>query len=451
MKGFGAVVTGTLIAGDIGEGDELELLPAHLPVRVRGAQVHGQSVTRAQAGQRTAVNLGGIDVSRIERGMTLAPAGRLRPTQIIDAELSVLPSASRSLRSRARVRVHIGAIEVLGRVRVLDETGELAAGRSGLVQLRLDSPVVALHGDRFIVRAYSPPETIAGGIVLDPFASKHRGKQLGAARERLRSLMTADRQNKFTTFVELAGDSGLKPQDLTALTGWTTDLVSEVISEALNDKTVVEAGGVTLAPDTFARLSRHVVEELENHHKREPLSKGMLRETLRERTFAHLPSELFVSVLSDLELKGAVVSERDTVRVRDHSVDLSEKDTKLRESLEQIYLAAGVAAPSLDEAMTRGGITAAERVHGRKILQLLIDAHKLVRVQGDMFMHANAVADLKAKLLDFAAKNEPDRLIEVAEFKDLAGVSRKYAIPLLEYFDRERVTQRAGDKRLILK
>src|ERR1041385_8030500 len=176
MKGFGSVVTGTLISGKITEGDELELLPARLNVRVRGLQVHNKPVHEAHAGQRTAVNLAGVDTAQIERGMVLAPAARLRPTQVVDVWIDMLPSASRALRSRSRVRFHIGAAEVLGRVRVLEESSQIAAGQGGLAQLRLEAPVVALHGDRFILRSYSPAETIAGGVILDPFAVKHRGR-----------------------------------------------------------------------------------------------------------------------------------------------------------------------------------------------------------------------------------------------------------------------------------
>src|SRR5215813_10008849 len=170
MKGFGAVVTGTLVSGEIAEGDELELLPRGMNVRVRGTQVHGRTVAKATAGQRTAVNLAGVDVAQLERGMVLAPVGRLRPTQIVDAWIDVLPGASRAVRSRSRIRFHAGAAEVLGRVRVLEAAGEISPGRGGLAQLRLEAPLVALHGDRFIIRRYSPAATIAGGTVVDPFA-----------------------------------------------------------------------------------------------------------------------------------------------------------------------------------------------------------------------------------------------------------------------------------------
>ncbi|HJS24134.1 MAG TPA: selenocysteine-specific translation elongation factor [Pyrinomonadaceae bacterium] len=451
MKGFGAVVTGTLISGKINEGDELELLPSQTNVRVRGLQVHNKSVHEAHAGQRTAVNLAGVDTSQIERGMVLGPAGRLRPTQVVDVWIDVLPNASRAVRSRSRVRLHIGAAEVLGRVRVLEGSSQIAAGSSGLAQLRLEVPVVALHGDRFILRSYSPAETIAGGVILDPFASKHRARDLERARELLRLLMHEERAVKFAAFVRAAGDRGLRLGDLAATTGWTNEILNSVAATVRAEGSVLEVGGIYLARENVDRLSSAVLEELDRHHKREPLARGMLRETLREKVFTHSAPELFAGVIARLEAGGKVVSEKDIVRLSRHSVGLSEQDAALSKRIEQIYLAAGVEAPSVDEVMTRANVSATQRAQARKILQLLIDGRKLVRIQGEMFMHAQVVQNLKTRLLTYASQHEPERLIDVAAFKDLAGVSRKYAIPLLEFFDREQVTRRAGDKRLILK
>ena len=451
MKGFGAVVTGTLISGKITEGDELELLPSQTNVRVRGLQVHNKSVHEAHAGQRTAVNLAGVDTSQIERGMVLAAAGRLRPTQIVDVWIDVLPGASRAVRSRSRVRFHIGAAEVLGRVRVLEGSSQIAAGSGGLAQLRLEAPVVAVHGDRFILRSYSPAETIAGGVTLDPFASKHRARDLERARELLRLMMHGERAVKFGAFVRVAGDRGLRLADLAAATGWTNDVLNSGATSVRAEGSVLEVGGVYLARESVERLSSAVLEELERHHKREPLARGMLRETLREKVFTHASTELFAGVIARLEVEGKVVSEKDIVRLSQHSVGLSERDAELSKRIEQLYLAAGVEAPSVDEVMTRANVSSSQRTQARKILQLLIDDRKLVRIQGEMFMHANVVNDLKTKLHTYASQHEPERLIDVAAFKDLAGVSRKYAIPLLEYFDREQITRRAGDKRLILK
>ncbi|HEX7296347.1 MAG TPA: SelB C-terminal domain-containing protein, partial [Pyrinomonadaceae bacterium] len=451
MKGFGAVVTGTLISGEIGETDELELLPSGIHVRVRGTQVHGKAVAKAESGQRTAVNLSGIDVSQIERGMVLTAPRRLRPTQIIDARLSVLPTASRALRSRARVRVHAGTAEVLARVRVLEESGEIPIGKSGLVQLRLEAPVVALHNDHFVIRSYSPQETIAGGVVLHPFAIKHRGKDLSRTRRLLEQLDESDRQRKFQAFVEFSGNRGIRLTDLAAATGWSDEVLERTSADARSAPSSIGAAGVFLSAEIFKSYCDQAREELERFHKREPLARGLLRETLREKVFAHAAPEIFASVIAALESQKVLVSDKETVRAASHSVDLSEQDQGLRQKFEETYRKAGVEAPSIEELMTQAAVPAAQRAHARKVLQLLIDGGKIVRVQGDMLMDAAALEGLKQKLQKYGATNEPDRLIDVAAFKELAGVSRKYAIPLLEYFDRARVTRRAGDKRIILK
>jgi selenocysteine-specific elongation factor len=449
MKGFGAVVTGTLIAGEIAEGSELELLPAAVRVRVRGLQVHGAAVNHALAGQRTAVNLGGVDAAAIERGMVLAAAGCLQTTQIIDARLEMLKTAPRALRSRARVRVHLGAAELLARVRILEPGGEIPPGANGMAQLRFELPVVAVHGDRFVVRSYSPSQTIAGGEVLDPFANKHRGRDLPDAVLRLESLIKSDRRGKVAVFIQLAGIAGLTKRDLVARTGWVDDVVDAALAEAQADGAIVEAEGIFLAPTAFASLKDLVRTALDEHHRREPLARGLSRETLRERHFAHAAPELFRAVIADLEKTGDVFAEKDTIRARTHSRELSPADAQLRNRLEQIYEAAGLEAPTLDQALADSGSTPGARAHARKVLQLLIDAGLLVQVQPQLFFHRPALDKLIARLRAYAGQH-PERSIDVAAFKELAGVSRKYAIPLLEFMDREHVTRREGDRRVIL-
>jgi selenocysteine-specific elongation factor len=455
MKGFGVVVTGTLVAGEIAAGYEFELLPIGRRVRARGVQVHGTSVTRAQSGQRTAVNLAGVEMSEIERGMTLAPIGRLLPTQIIDVQLSVLPTAPRAIRTRARLRVHLGSAEVLARVRVLNNRGEIPPGSADFAQLRFESPVVALHDERFIIRSYSPAETIAGGLVLDPQATKHRGRELVNTQERLRALLDSGRARKLAVFVAAAGGHGLRLADIAARTGWNDEVVSQVAKLAQEvtvpgeAAAIREAEGVLVSTENFERLSRITVEAVKLHHQREPLARGLARETLRERHFAHAAPEIFRAVITRLERDGAVVAEKDIVRAREHGQELSAADEELREKIAHAYEKAALEAPTLDQALVEARIPAAQRTHARKILQLLLDSGTLVRVQGEMFFHARAIEHLKELLRAFAAEHEPDRLIDVPKFKNLAGVSRKYAIPLLEFFDRERVTVRAGDKRVI--
>jgi selenocysteine-specific elongation factor len=251
--------------------------------------------------------------------------------------------------------------------------------------------------------------------------------------------------------VRAARDRGLRLSDLAAATGWTNEVLEAVAAEARTQGAVIEVGGVYLAPESFNLFTGAVVLMLEQHHKREPLARGMLRETLREKVFAYTFPEVFAGVIARLEADGKVVSEKDIVRLSEHSVGLSEQDVALSKRIEDVYRAAGVEAPSLDEAMTKANVPTAQRGQARKLLQLLLDEKKLVRIQGDMFMHSQVIDDLKSKLQTYGSQHEPDRLIDVAAFKDLAGVSRKYAIPLLEYFDLTQVTRRAGDKRLVLK
>ena len=446
MRGFGAVVTGTLIAGEIAEGDELELLPSAMRVRVRGVQVHGSQVERAHAGQRTAINLSGMDAAAIERGMVLAPAARLRPTQAIDARVRLLREAPRTLRSRQRLRVHIGAAEVLARVRVLEPGGEIKPGQNGFVQLRTEAPIVGVLGDRFILRSYSPQVTIGGGLILDAFPPKPRSREMAAARARLNSFSEGDRPQQLAAFVTAAERSGLRRADLAARTGWRDEVIDEATRRALAANAIVDADGVLLGRGPFDELKRLVLGEVATHHQREPLLRGLAKEILRERFFAHAPVELFRGVLANLEKDGLLVGEREIVRLREHTRELSNEDSGLRDRLEKVYRDAGLAAPNLSEALASSG---ASEKQGRKILQLLIDSGMLVKVHGEMFFHRAALDDLTRKLREHGAK-QAGRGIDVAAFKELAGISRKYAIPLLEYLDRQRVTRREGDRRIIL-
>jgi selenocysteine-specific elongation factor len=451
MRGFGAVVTGTLVAGEIREGDEVEILPVGLRARVRGVQVHNRNVEKAEAGQRTAINLSGVEAAQLERGMTLAPVGRLQPTQSIDAQAEVLPHAARGLRSRQRVRVAIGAAEVLARVVALEETGEIAAGASGFAQLRFEAPIAAVLDERFIIRTYSPPHTIAGGRVLDAAATKHRGREARReARARLAALMNAGDAARVKIYVEAADERGLRRSEIAARTGWRDEILDAALRDSLARKELIEAEGVLIGRESFTNLTRAMIEAVENYHRREPLARGLLRETLREQVFARVPPEIFRAALADAEARGKIVAERDVVRSASHKVALSVSDEELKKQLEEIYRAAALEILTFDEALTRAALaTPPARAHGRKLLQMLLDERTLVRVSGEMLAARAAIDDLIKMLRDYAAQNGA-RAIDVPKFKELTGVSRKYAIPLLEYLDRERVTRRAGDQRQIL-
>lgn len=448
MKGFGAVVTGTLIAGEINEGDELELLPIATRVRVRGIQVHGASVKAAAAGQRTAINLGGIEANALARGLVLAPSGRLRPTQVIDASVQLLKSTPRGLRSRQRVRVHLGAAEVLARVRVLEDNGEITAGAQGYTQLRFETPIVGVLGDRFIVRAYSPQVTIGGGVILDPFAAKHRAREFGEVRTALDNLSRGDHVARVAQFVNSAGIAGLRREDVAARTAWRDEVIASALDGATKGGSILNIEETFVARTGFDELADKVVAEITAHHKREPLARGLSKEILREHLFAGVAPDAFRAMLIECEKRGAIVAEKEIVRLRDHTRELSADDERARDLLERTYQAAGVAPPSIAEAFAKAGLNSSAQ-HARKILQLLIDSGALVKVHGEMLFHRAALDELTKKLHAHADK-AADRAIDVSAFKDLAGISRKYAIPLLEHFDRTRVTRREGEKRIVL-
>ena len=454
VKGFGAVVTGTLIAGEINEADELEILPLKRKVRVRGLQTHGTSVKIARAGQRAAVNLGGVEHQEIARGMVLAEKDVLRPTQIFDAEIEVLKDAKKSVKSRQRVRVHIGTIEALARVQVLDEANEIAPGEKNFVQLRLETFVVAVPNERFIIRSYSPQMTIAGGRVLDNAVNKHRRKDVENIRKRLRNYIAAEAQNdrakQLKLILETAGERGATRKDLQARTGWRDEILKKTIAENVEQKSIVEAESFYVADAPFENLKTKTLAQIENQHRREPLARGISRETLREKIFASLAPEIFKTTLVRLERENKIVAEKDHLRLAAHNLELSAEEELLREKLRVIYRTAKLEVPKLEDALSAAiGGAKSDVIHARKIFQLLLNSGEIVKISEEFYFIKPEIENLTTKIRAFAS-GSADRLIDVAKFKDIAGISRKYAIPLLEFFDRERITRRAGDKRLIL-
>ncbi len=446
VRGFGAVVTGTLASGRISEGDELELLPDRKAVRVRGLQSHGKSVCSVNAGQRAAVNLGGIDHSEISRGMILSNRGILRPTQIFDAEVEVVESTKRPLRSRQRVRVHIGTVEVLARVQVLNTDGEIKSGKRDLAQFRLETPVVGIVGERFIVRSYSPQITIAGGKILNPFAAKHRRKDIPEVRQSLNLLNDAANNYEISMqFIDAAGEDGISFADLQARTGWCSEIALKAVTANLEKGIVVAAEGRFIAASCFDGLKSKTLKEIESHHRKEPLSKGIARVTLRKKH----AQELFNAVIDDLLREKKIDVIADLIAIHSHEQKLTDDEQKLKKKLLQSMADSGLEPPKLDELLHTAALGLnLTRENARKIFQLLVNSGEAVKVSEEFYFARSVIDDLTANILVFAAASS-DRLIDVAAFKQIAQISRKYAIPLLEYFDREKITIRSGDKRII--
>lgn len=447
VKGFGAVVTGTLATGEIAETTEFELLPIRKKVRVRGVQTHGKSVKKAFAGQRTAVNLGGIDYTEIERGMVLCEPNILRPNQIFDAEIEVLKSAKTSLKTRQRVRIHLGTQEVLARIQILNSDNEILQGEKDFVQIRLESEAVTIPNERFIIRQYSPQITIAGGKILDNEAQKHRRKDIENVRKHLENLLKADKVQQVKLLLETAGEKGLSFADLQARTAWRSEILQKAIADNVEKKAVIMADKIFIARTPFENLKAKTIAEIENFHKKEPLAKGILRETLREKIFAHLPVEVFRKVV---ENSVEIVAEKDFIRLATHTHELTHEEKLISERILRIYSTAKLEVPTLEVVLNQAiSGTKANSQTARKVFQLFLNKGEILKVTDEFYFSAVEISALIKQLKGFAEKTD-DRLIDVPTFKDIAKISRKYAIPLLEYFDRERITRRSGDKRLIL-
>jgi selenocysteine-specific elongation factor len=465
IKGFGTVVTGTLIAGRIRAGDELDVLP---PIsisgsssgarRARGLQVHGKSTQEALAGERVAVNLQGIDLAEVERGQTLAPAGRLRASSMLDARLRLLKSAPRGLRSRSRVRLHIGAAEVLARVVLLGPPGqaaELAPGASCFAQLRLETPTVALPGDHFILRAYSPMVTIGGGVVIDSLPRKHRLREAAQSAAWLEKLEVADEIERIALLVEMAGERGMDHDEIAARSGSSDEVIkraAEAITKSRRAVTASQNPKTALTPlvarAAFEELAGRVRATLKDFHRKSPLESGMGREEIREKIFAHLSADIFRAVIGNLVERNEVVAEKDLLRLSSHRVALSAEEQAAKDRLAALFAEAGLQPMALEDAIAQTvAQTGVDAARAQRFAQMLINSGELVRVASLIF-HRGAVDGLRVTLRKFKA--EHGSKMDVNAFKDLTGLTRKYAIPLLEYLDLQRVTRRSGDVREIL-
>jgi selenocysteine-specific elongation factor len=452
MKGFGTVVTGTLASGEIPEGSELELMPSGRKVRVRGLQTHSRSVTKVHCGQRVAVNLGRIDQADVSRGMMLIDPGTLRPTQMFDAEIEVLTGAPKPLRSRGRVRVHIGTAEELARVYVLNAAGEIAPGETSFAQVRLETSVIAVSGERFIIRSYSPQVTIAGGTVIDTYPPKHRRKDLPDVTRRLADLVAAkgDLLTEVRIRIRGAGGSALTFADLQAMTGSVAETLRKAIDMALAEKAIIDAGGCYVSRAALGELAGATEKAIKDFHRREPLAKGISREALRERTMAHVPEGVFEAVLSNMRSTSKIALDRDTVRLATHRTELSKEEAGVMEKLRSIFENAGLEVPKLEDALATAVSGTSYGVHqARRFFQLFLDSGEILKVSDEFFFRRDVIDQLVDRVRQFAEKGK-DRGIDVPKFKEIARVSRKYAIPLLEYFDREKVTQRVGEGRIVL-
>ena len=448
MKGFGAVVTGTLIAGTVEKEAEVEIFPVGQRARVRGIEVYNAPADRATAGQRTALNLAGIEARQISRGMVLAAPGLFQPTTSLDCTLTLLPTA-RPLKNHAQVHFHCGTTEMLARA-VLLEGKEMRPGATGFVQLRLSEPGLFVPGDRFIIRQFSPVTTIGGGGILDNAPPKHRaGDQ--ATIESLRVLDRGEPEARLELLTKWAGEA--TPAALAARTGWKPAGILKVAKSLESQKRLVLLGqppSLLVHAAHFARLAKFLLEQVEKFHAANPLVAGLDKEDLRAKLgtggVAHsIPSPtLLNALLQSLTAQGKIDVQGEIVRLGGRSIQLSVEEIAARDQIAAAFEKAGLAVPTAEEILANLRL---DRPRAEKLLRILLKDNVLHKVTEDLIFHQSALRGLREILARRKAQNNR---LGVTDFKEITGLSRKYAIPLLEYLDRERVTRREGNERIIL-
>jgi selenocysteine-specific elongation factor len=443
MRGFGTVVTGTLFSGAIRVEDRVEIYPKGIAVRVRGLQVHNENVPQAVAGQRTAINLQGIEKVELERGDVLGRPGEFVPTFMLDALLQHLPDAPRPLRHRARLRLHLGTSEIMGRVILLDRD-ELAAGEEAYVQFRLEKPAIVLPRDRFVIRSYSPVQTIGGGMLLDVQPAKHRRGQAGLA-SHFQLLAERGPEEIFAHHLKQATHQGLRLSEFlprTELAESRLRQIAAALQRAGRIRAVNAEMGWYLHANAFDTLAKELRGHLETFHRQNPLKPNLSIEELRAR-IRGLGERVCLLALEQLRHQGEVMVERDRVRLATHQVALDDTRERLLNELEAEFLAAGFQPPRVEEVF---GKLRMGKGHDKELLQVLVDQGRAVRLKDNVIFHRSNLEKVESLLVQYLRNH---REITPIEFKDLLGVSRKYAIPLLEYFDSQKITMRVGDKRIL--
>ena len=440
MKGFGAVVTGTLIAGTIRREQELELHPAGKRVRTRGIQVHGAATDEAHAGERTALNLAGVAVEELARGMMLALPGTLEPTRQIDVRLQLLPGA-KPLRHLSRVHLHCFASETIAQVRLL-ESRQLEPGHSMLAQLRPAEPLLLTPGDRFIIRQFSPVVTIGGGVVLDSFPLRRSARQVESTRDFLTKLEQASPVDALLLRVERRERSGLARDAAAKESGRPRAQIDTDSQKLIDAGRVLAAGDLLLSRTAALEAAKKLLAGLEAFHKANPLVAGIAKETLREKL--DLSEAVFSFLLTQLSAGKKIEIHGEQVRLAGRGVTMSADEERARKTIEQAFLSTGLKVPLLKDVLSSLSI---DHVRSQKIVTLLLREGVLVKLGDELVFHRSALESLRALI---AAEKKRSSKIDVGRFKDLLGVTRKHAIPLLEYLDRERITRRLGDVREIL-
>lgn len=438
MTGFGTVVTGTLISGTLKIGDSARILPKGINTRVRGIQVHGKKQDEAQAGNRVAVNLVGIELSDIERGDVLLSPGYLQSSTALDVSITVPSEVSKPLTTRSRVRLHIGTAEVLGRAIVLGGQS-IEPGQRGFAQFRLESPVAAARGDRFVLRLYSPMIILGGGSILDPVATKHRISDKDVI-DRLQRKLKGDPVDIIEDILAIH-ETGLVAEEVARIVELPLDEAKAALDQLIEDQRVIRSANRFLHKVTAESMISRAKSIVATYLETNPMKFGMPKEELRRSLGRAIDSKGYAALLGLVETAGDLQVADADITLPGHVPAPGDKERQLVETIEQRYLDSGANPPLISELEAEYGSIA------KDITALLLQTGELIKVDVDLLFHRQVMQSAENVLREYLTQREQ---ITVAEFRDLISSSRKYTVPLLEYFDKIKVTKRMGDKRTLI-
>ncbi len=446
MKGFGTVITGTLISGKIEVGEQIMIYPSGITSKVRGLQVHNESMTMAEVGQRTAINFQGLEKAAIARGEVVGRPGTLESSYMVDVGLDYLSSNQKPIKTRTRVRFHTGTSEIMGKVVFVDRD-ELVPGEATVAQLRLDEPVAVVKGDRYVLRSYSPVRTIGGGQILNPIPRKL--KQSDAALvPTLQRLTNMDPEDVISFQAKEAQFKGVLFSSLMVMTNLSEKQLTKTLQGLLSRREIVSVDKNVQSyvhQDVLADLQQRVLGYLKDYHTANPLKTGMSKEELKSKVPSVVSDKLYHLMLNDLLRQEKVVLESEIIRDASHRVVLGIDQAEAKEKILAIYEEKKLMPPYFKDVATALKMDPAG---AKDVMALLVQEGKLLKAKEDLYFAASAMAELKDKLVDFLVQHDE---ISMTQFKELTGTSRKYSVPLLEYFDSRNVTLRIGDVRKLRK
>ncbi|MBT8369804.1 MAG: SelB C-terminal domain-containing protein, partial [Deltaproteobacteria bacterium] len=427
-------------------GDTIMVYPTEITSKVRGIQVHNRSADTAEAGMRTAINFQGLDRAAVKRGEVLSTPGALLSSYMVDVSFHFLASNKKPLKNRTLVRLHTGTSEIIGHL-VLLEQEELPPGQTVVAQLRLDSPVAIVKDDRFVIRSYSPVRTIGGGQVLNPIALKHKRLKPEII-QGLQHLADNDPETVIIEHVEQAGYSGVSFAHLKIMTNLTDKQLETILQHMLSQKRVVQTdkeNRIFIHQTAFDTLKQKTAEYLGTYHHTYPLKAGMPKEELKSKFPQLTDSKLFNMALTQMIKSSQVVQEENTVRLESHRVSLGKDQADIRDSILKIYQKGGLQPPYFRDVILT---LDTDPSRAKDVLMHLVEEGQIVKTKDDLYFHAKAVDDLKKRMIEFLKSRGE---MTTPQFKQLTGVSRKFVIPLIEYFDAKNVTLRVGDSRKLRK